>query len=202
MADFTAIGVYEAHAAALRPRYDSVEAADVLAPVADLLPIGVDVLDIGAGSGRDSAWFVARGDRVTAVEPVEGFRAAIALRAPEAVLIDARLPDLEGVRGPFGLILVGALWHHLDSADREAAIKRITGLMVPGGVAIISLRHGPIPEGMPLHVMDPKEEIARAARAGLGLLRCATGLSHQKENIAAGVRWTWLALGKESSDEQ
>ena len=196
------IEIYQAHAATLRARYDSVDTGDVLVPVIDLLPPATDLLDVGAGSGRDAAWFAARGHRVTAAEPVVEFRAAIALRAPAVRVVDAQLPALDGVCGRFGVILVGALWHHLESAAREAAFMRIAGLLAPAGLLLLSLRHGPVPPGMPIHALDPKDETARAEAAGLRLLRCVSGLSHQQENIAAGVHWTWLALGKGQENAQ
>ena len=42
------------------------------------------VLDIGAGSGRDAAWFSAQGYDVIAVEPSSGMRSRGATRAPRA----------------------------------------------------------------------------------------------------------------------
>ncbi len=194
MKNSSVTGIYEAHAETLRARYDSVETADVLAPVADLLPTEGDVLDVGAGSGRDAAWFLARGHRVTVAEPVAVFRAAIAVRAPEAVQVEAHLPELTGVQGEFGVILVGALWHHLPEPNRDSAFSRLAGLLAPSGRLFLSLRHGPVPVGFPIHPLDAEVEIARARVAGLELLRSVAGQSQQQENIAAGINWTWLVL--------
>lgn len=57
-------------------QYESLTFEDVHASLLDLLPApGATILDIGAGSGRDAAWFAARGDDVFAVEPSEAMRA-------------------------------------------------------------------------------------------------------------------------------
>ncbi len=193
-----AIAAYETQAGVLRSRYDAVTTDDVLSGVVDILPKPpVHVLDVGAGSGRDTAWFATRGDRVTAAEPVSAFRAAIEARVPGAAVVDARLPDLDGIAGPFGLILVNAVWQHLTAGARVAAVARIAALLAPGGQLILSLRHGPVPEGQPVLALDPDEEIARAVAAGLELRRRVAAPSHQPQNIAAGVTWTWLVFEKD-----
>ncbi|MBF9036617.1 hypothetical protein HKCCE2091_20465 [Rhodobacterales bacterium HKCCE2091] len=78
MTGFTpaAVGaVYADAAARLIPRYDALDPAEVLAPVADLLPVGpARVLDAGAGAGGVARHLAARGHRVT-IEPVAAFRA-------------------------------------------------------------------------------------------------------------------------------
>ncbi|MGB5872079.1 MAG: class I SAM-dependent methyltransferase [Albidovulum sp.] len=193
-----AIAIYAAHAKALLPRYDAVATEEVLGPVADLLPRQPSVLDIGAGSGRDAAWFAARGCQVTAAEPVAEFRASIASRVPDATIHDARLPHLDGINGPFGVILANAVWHHLTDTQRTAALARLAGLLAPAGRLILSLRHGPLPKGQPIHALDPGSEDARARQAGLTLLRQRAAPSHQPQNITAGVTWTWLVFEKEA----
>ncbi|MFD0982343.1 class I SAM-dependent methyltransferase [Tropicimonas aquimaris] len=197
MSDHAAIGIYEAHSEALRHRYDAVSAEDLFAPVADLLPPPpATVLDIGAGSGRDLAWFAARGHPVTAAEPVSAFRDAISARMPEAVCLAAQLPELEGVAGAFDIVLAVAVWHHLPPEARRAAYGRVAALLEPNGVLVLSLRHGAIHGGQPVYSLDLAEEIEMAEAAGLSLAREATAPSLQPENIAAGITWTWLALQK------
>jgi protein-L-isoaspartate O-methyltransferase len=41
------------------------------------------VLDVGAGSGRDAAWFAARGHDVVAVEPTSAMRSEGQHRHPD-----------------------------------------------------------------------------------------------------------------------
>ncbi len=60
---------YERDAAAFVSQYESLSFERVHASLIDLLPEpGATVLDVGAGSGRDAAWFAARGDKVVAVD--------------------------------------------------------------------------------------------------------------------------------------
>jgi protein-L-isoaspartate O-methyltransferase len=62
-------GWYDAHASDLVGRYEAVDAANLHNWLRGLLPdTPGTVLDIGAGSGRDAAWFSAQGYDVIAVE--------------------------------------------------------------------------------------------------------------------------------------
>jgi SAM-dependent methyltransferase len=196
-----ALAIYAANAAAMARRYDSVTTETLLLGLTDLIPPPpAPVLDIGAGSGRDTQWFLARGHAVTAAEPVAAFRTMIAARAPAARLVDAGLPALPDLSGHFGLILVNAVWHHLDPAVRDGAMRRLAELLIPDGRLFLALRRGPIAAGAPIHATDPKSEIARAARVGLSLLRRHDAPAHDPETAAAGISWTWLALAKDTAE--
>ncbi len=181
-------------------RMEAIDAAGLLAPVADLLGRPDRMLDVGAGTGRNAAWFAGRGARAVAVEPVAELRAAGQARHGAAVRwTDDRLPALETVRAGgerFDLILLSAVWQHLDAPARAEATPVLAGLLAPGGLLILSLRHGPGAPTRPVFPCAPEETIGLAATAGLSLRRRAEVASVQAENIANGVRWTWLALGR------
>ncbi|MFC7734790.1 class I SAM-dependent methyltransferase [Roseomonas sp. GCM10028921] len=165
----------------------------------DLLPVRpVPVADLGAGTGRDAAWFARQGHRVLAVEPVRALReAGEALhRGSGLAWLDDRLPGLAETRkrGPFDLITLCAVWQHLDEAAREAALASLAAITAPGGVVVMSLRHGPGAAGRPVFEGLPEATVAAASRAGFALLRRAGAKSLQAGNRAGGVRWIWLAL--------
>lgn len=196
-----ALAIYAANAGALARRYDSVTTGSLLSGLSDLIPAPPGpVLDIGAGSGRDTAWFQSRGHAVTAAEPVAAFREMIAHRVPSANVVDTALPGLAGLTGPYGLILVNAVWHHLDPRARGLALARLADLLAPDGRLFLALRRGPVPPGAPLHGLDPDAEIARAATAGLALLRRHDAPAHDEDTAAAGISWTWLALCQGQSE--
>jgi hypothetical protein len=91
---------YDREAHALIERCESVAFEEVHAHVLDLLPDSdALILDVGAGSGRDAAWFAQRGHAVIAVEPAGARRAKAASRHPSARIrwLDDRLPALDGV---------------------------------------------------------------------------------------------------------
>lgn len=203
MTEDAAQAIYADNAGALARRYDSVTTDTVLAGLTDLIPPPpAPVLDIGAGSGRDTAWFQSRGHAVTAAEPVAAFRAMIARRVPAATVVDSALPALDGLSGQHALILVNAVWHHLDPAHRDIALGRLADLLTPDGRLFLALRRGPVPAGAPLHDLDPAAEIARAAAAGLALIRRHDAPAHDQDTAAAGISWTWLALAKDRKNDQ
>jgi SAM-dependent methyltransferase len=194
------LGIYAANAPAMAARYDKSATESLLSGVIDLLPPPpAAVLDVGAGSGRDAAWFAARGHAVTAAEPVEGFRSLISARDPSIRVVDAALPELPGLGGSFALVVVNALWHHLPPPARVTALAGLADLLDTGGLLLVSLRHGPLPPGMPVFALDPQAETARAAEAGLTLIRQHTTPAFGPETAADGISWTWLALCKDPS---
>ena len=130
------------------------------------------VLDIGAGSGRDAAWFAARGHSVVAVEPAANLRAEARERHPDPSIkwLDDRLPDLEAVaaRGQtFSLILVSAVWMHVAPADRGRAFESLVSLLRPGGVLAMTLRLGEPDTERGMSVVTAEELVAFGAEYGL-----------------------------------
>lgn len=183
-------------------RFDSLHTQDVYAPVIDLLPATpVHIADIGAGTSRDAAWFAQQGHRVLAVEPVKALReAGMARHADTAQIawLDDRLPHLAETQkhGPFGLVTLCAVWHHLDESDRLLALASLARITAPGGMLIMSLRHGPGAEGRTAFPVSAAATAQAAQYAGFALVRRADAESAQPGNRSQGIRWTWLVLEK------
>jgi SAM-dependent methyltransferase len=192
----SALSGYAAAAAELIPRYEALDPAALYAPVLPYLPAAPGrLLDVGAGTGRDAAWFAARGWQALAVEPVAAFRAAGARHGAAVAWLDDALPDLARVAGPpFDLVLVNAVWHHLDPAARTRAWPRLATLTAPGGALVLSLRHGPAPPDRPGFPAPAAEALAHARAAGFRPAFVQDRPSLQPANAAAGVAWTWMAL--------
>ena len=69
------IGFYHRHASELARRYDAMAFEAIHKAILPWLPQDPGlVLDVGAGSGRDAAWFAAQGHEVFAVEPARDLR--------------------------------------------------------------------------------------------------------------------------------
>jgi SAM-dependent methyltransferase len=142
---------YGETADSLVDRYEGLAFADVHRDILHLFPTTPSrVLDIGAGTGRDAAAFASLGHIVAAVEPTPELRAHGQRLHGEAAIvwIDDSLPDLDKVhaRGErFDLVMLTAVWMHLDTGQRERAMGRVAGLLRPGGLMTLLLRHGPVP---------------------------------------------------------
>ena len=189
---------YADAAPGLIPRFEAISPALLYRPVNDLLPtIPSRIADIGAGTGRDAAWLAGQGHRVLAVEPVDELRLA-GMVLHEAVPIqwlDDRLPDLVQMQGSFDLLLLSAVWQHLDDRERQCAMRRLRQLTAPAGLVIISLRHGSGAPGRRIHVAAPEDAVRMAEAEGFVTVRQKQADSMQPGNRAAGVSWTWLAFG-------
>ena len=181
-------------------RYEAISSADLFLPVQDHLPDApCRVLDVGAGTGRDAAWFAARSHKVVAVEPVDAFRKAGLSRHRSHGLswIDDTLPDLSKTRGcglAFDFVVLSAVWHHLDRAVRPAAFAALKALTAKGGVVVLSLRHGREAPGRRAYPVCAADTRRLAARAGFSIRTQVHAPSLQLRNRDTGVTWTWLVL--------
>jgi len=188
---------YGEDAEALALRYEGVAFEDVHAELLPWLPPAPSrVVDIGAGSGRDAAALAARGHEVVAVEPTpELRRIGQRLHAGTAIeWVDAALPALTGLRGPFDLVLLSAVWMHLDSRERGGAMRRVAELTAPGGCVAISLRHGPPPAGRRMFAVSADETTSLAERFDLTLVHRGEGPDRLSR---AEVRWSSLVFRSE-----
>ncbi len=196
----TSTSGYSDEAPALIARYESLRFEDVPGSVVHLFPPApARVADIGAGTGRDAAALARLGYRVTAVEPTaelrnwgESAHAAAGIRWLDDLL--PGLPALTALGEKFDLLLLTAVWMHLDEAERATAMQALAGLLAPGGRISMSLRHGPVPDGRRMFDVSGKETTQLAARYGL-----AQVASMARADMLAnrpGVHWTFLLLEK------
>ncbi len=197
-------------------QYESRSFADVHRGLLPLLPAApARALDIGAGTGRDAAALAALGHTVLAVEPTPEMRAHGQRLHPSRSIewLDDSLPELARVRarvregglergGRFDLVMMTAVWMHLDEAERTRAMECVADLVAPGGLMTLSLRHGPVPAGRHMFDVGPAETRALAAHHGL-----ATVYEKERPSVfnADGVWWDVLAFraptgGKSLSD--
>jgi 2-polyprenyl-3-methyl-5-hydroxy-6-metoxy-1,4-benzoquinol methylase len=190
---------YSAQAESLADQYESVAFATVHGDVLYLMPARPSlVLDVGAGSGRDAAALAARGHTVVAVEPAMELRREGQRRHAGAAItwIDDSLPQLAAVRERgerFDLVLMSAVWMHLDEPERSAAMASLQALLAPAGIAILSLRHGPVPAGRRMFAVTADETVALAALHGLA---CRHRGTRRDPHDRDGVTWSVLALAR------
>ena len=202
MTDRASNAGYAEEAASLFERYEFRDPAGIHAPWAQFFPAPpARILDIGAGTGRDAAWFVSLGHSVLAVEPTDALREGAAKLHPEPEIewLDDILPGIPHVmaRGEtYDLILMHAVWMHLTEAERGEGMANLAQLLKPGGRIAMSQRHGPVPEGRRMFDVSGAETIALAARHDLINLSHERAESIQAENRANKIEWTKLVFEK------
>lgn len=188
---------YGPHASVLAEQYERIAFGDVHRDVLHLFPTRPsNVLDIGAGSGRDAAALASSGHRVVAVEPTaELRREGQRLHALQAIeWVDDSLPMLNLLRQlhrDFELILLTAVWMHLDKKERETAMATIAELLAEGGLVSMLLRHGPVPPGRRMFDVSADETIDLGAQFGL---RCCHQSDREDVQGRSDVRWNFVAL--------
>lgn len=195
MSDSTA--GYASIADQLVVQYESITFEEVHGQILHLLPVKAGrALDIGAGTGRDAAALARRGFSVTAAEPTaemaaHGQRLHAGL---DITWIDDALPHLPllTARGAtYDLIMLTAVWMHLDAIERAAAMQAVTSLVAAGGRLAMTLRHGPVPPGRRMFEVSAEEVIAAAQPYGLALIYSG----RRSDMLSRGaVHWDVLML--------
>jgi SAM-dependent methyltransferase len=191
---------YAEEAASLLERYENVAPSEKHRRILPLLPAPPGrVLDIGAGTGADAAWFAALGHRVVALEPVAELRIPAAALHPSTLIewVDDSLPDLLATRArgiQFAVVMATAVWMHLDEAERYRAMPNVAGLLGDGGILALTLRHGPCPPGRRMFEVTAEETIRLAQASGLRCVLNERAASLQPGNRRAGVEWSRLAF--------
>ena len=191
---------YAEQAAELIARYEVQPFEHKHVVVVHLLPAAPSrVVDIGARTGADAAWLARCGHHVVAVEPTEALRSyGMAEHAsPRIEWLDDSLPELARLvprQACFDLVMLTAVWMHLDQAERAAAMPRLTALLAPGGVMVMAIRHGPVPAGRVMFEVSSAETIALAQSCGLRAVLDVRTASTQPANRDAGVTWARLAF--------
>lgn len=145
---------------------------EIFSNVAQYIPSsGESCLDIGAGSGRDSAALAKRGLKVTAVEPSEGFRALAKdyHKDLDITWVDDSLPLLKKISSSnqkFDFILMSAVWMHLPPEDRTQALHTAFKLLKTSGRMIITLRLGPAEPERVIYEITTEEALLKSKEAG------------------------------------
>jgi len=193
---------YAEQAHELIERYEAVPFPLKHQPELHLLPSSPGrILDVGAGTGVDAAWFASRGHAVVAVEPTRELREPGKALHPSSCIewVDDSLPALERIlarRQQFDAVMLTAVWMHLEQHERREAMPRLASLLAPAGVLVMSLRHGPVPAGRRMFEVSGDETIELARGCGLHLGLDAKAESADPANRAAGVWWTHLAFSR------
>lgn len=158
------------------------------------------VLDAGCGAGQNAAALARIGHSVVAVEPLGAFLTGARTRHAGLGIkwVQDCLPSLARLGAAphqFDFILVEAVLHHLDDAERAAAIVRLATLLDIGGCCALSLRNGPAGAGKHVFPTSGEDTANLANQCGLEVLQHLPDQPSLMKN-KPGVTWTRMVLKK------
>jgi SAM-dependent methyltransferase len=116
--------------------------ARLLAVMDGLLPATGSILDVGCGFGLFSSYFsqTRPGRRITGVD-LSPRRVAMARRVAERLDLPARFVVGDAreapISGPFDAAYVLDVLHHLPREAQAPLLRRLAGLLTPGGLLLI-----------------------------------------------------------------
>jgi 2-polyprenyl-3-methyl-5-hydroxy-6-metoxy-1,4-benzoquinol methylase len=155
--------------------YISIAFESIFNDVMSYLPApGSSGLDIGAGSGRDSAALASLGFKMTAVEPSSGLR-NLAIKHHKSLDInwlDDCLPDLKVVKKlnvNYDFVLLSAVWMHLPPEERQESLHSVSRILKPGGLLFLTLRLGPAEPDRIIYEISTEEALIKSKEAGLDI---------------------------------
>ena len=174
------VRAYDAQAGKLCELYNKLSTTDVLPGIESVLPVNRETLfsyalDLGCGSGRDSAWLRSKGFQVIGVDAsTEMLKDAWNNNMTDGVayVLD-EMPELKQVKMlnksgslEYDFYLMSASWMHLDTPERVALMGAMNEWARPNATAYISLRHGPSPADRPMFDTSVEEVQDLAAQLG------------------------------------
>jgi SAM-dependent methyltransferase len=206
MSDFshtTITKYYSDNALELSEGYEKLSFEKIHGQWLHILPEGpLEIVDIGAGSGRDAAWFANHGNRVIAVEPSDRMRNLAGKLHLQASIVweNDSLPELAEVRRldrRFDLVLVSAVWMHLHPSTRESAFGHMHSLLKPGGLLVVTLRNGPDLDQRMMYPASVEEITMSAIRHS-----CRVKAIYPSEDHLGrpGISWTTLVIVPEKTN--
>lgn len=170
---------YSERAEYLLERYEKVKFESVHGDVLPfIMGLTGSALDIGCGSGRDSAWLARQGWSVVAIDPSVAMLAGAKLlhAEPNIEWLNDRLPKLvqvQKLQRKFQFVLCSAVWMHIPVEQQSKAAETVSHLLALGGILNLSVRTGGEESSRAFHSVDFERAIAAFSTHGLGVLNDA-----------------------------
>lgn len=121
------------------PREPSLAAAAALRRLADAIPPGGQVLDIGSGPGWDADFLETLGVRVHRTDVAAAFREFQAERGKRVDPLDLLADDIPG---RYHGILMLCVLQHFERTQLDAALRKLAGALSDAGVVLLQYPEG------------------------------------------------------------
>ena len=195
---------YDTDAQTTAATYEHVPFEAMLSAIAPHLPDSGRLLEVGAGSGRDAAYWLAQGYDVTAIDGSAGMMAEALRRHPElhGRMIPHVLPHrLPFVDACFDVVTSMAVIMHLSHEDLWSVFADLSRVLAPDGVLAYSVNTER--SGLDANGNDRRGRHFTCLSADAWeVLHAAAGLQttfrQENDDITAreGIRWVTFAARK------
>lgn len=189
-----AVSYYDRNAQVLADSYEGLSFEQAHPDLSAALATGrpLRILDVGSGSGRDAAAMAGLGHFVTAVEPSDQMRALAQHLHPTSKVLwrNDAMPGLDGLGSErFDVILLSAVWMHVEPAQRAAAFDRLAQLLAPGGRLYMTLRMGPADAERAIYAVSESELEALAQSRRMSLVQLS-----QRSDLLGRSEVSWRSV--------
>ena len=140
--DDKTIRIYDTGAAGFAAEWeDEQDPPDDLRAAVDAYFRPGATVDIGCGSGRDSAWLNAQGFDVVGIDASRGLIEEASRRHPGVKFECDTLPGLESLDiGAYANVLCETVIMHMPEVEALASVRRLAAPLAPGGALYLSWR--------------------------------------------------------------
>jgi len=97
-------------------------------------------IDVGAGNGKVTSWFIDAFDQTIAIKPHESLRAELQKNCPQIAVLPARILDAQ-IPASGDLVLCAHVLYHIDEADWMVHLERLASWLSRDGVLVVVLQH-------------------------------------------------------------
>jgi ubiquinone/menaquinone biosynthesis C-methylase UbiE len=103
---------------------------------------GIHILDVGCGGGRDAKFFIAKGFKVTGIDPSSVLIKLARKEAPKAVFQCVDMLKMKFPKETFNGIWAQAVLLHLKRSDIPRALRKLYTILKKDGVIHIRVKRG------------------------------------------------------------
>ena len=86
---------------------------------------GLNVLEVGAGTGKLTRFLLRHGANVSVIEPDEDMRQVLVRRSPEAHVLDGHAESVPVADGSFDAVFSSSAWHWFTQPDATNELARV-----------------------------------------------------------------------------
>lgn len=187
------IAIYDQNAGKLAARYEAFTPAKIRSLIQTFFHPASPTVDIGSGSGRDTAFLNSQGYPTIGVEASDGMRAEAERYHPGFTYLKDSLPELSTLEsGSFRNLLSNAVLMHLSEADLVKGLLNILRVLEPRGRAVLSFRGPSVPE----HDNDRQISLFTPSQVAELLESLGGKVLHLETVVENGVSWHYVVCEK------